>query len=329
LKSPRLPANRLGLATWLVAPDNPLPARVTVNRFWQEFFGRGLVFTSEDFGVRGEKPTHPELLDWLAVEFRQRGWSMKSVHRLIATSATYRQASRARPELATRDPHNRLLARQASLRLSSDQVRDATLAVSGLLDRRIGGPCVFPPQPDSVSLEAETRHKWKASQGRDRYRRGLYTFLQRLTPFAQKVTFDAPALSRICTRRERSNTPLQALTLLNDPVFFEAAQNLAGRVLHESKGSVADRIDHAFRLCLARPPRPAERERLAAYYREQLGILRKEPGSVAKLFPLTPTSLPPGERSRGEGEGIELAEGAAWTAVCSVLLNLHEFVTRD
>jgi hypothetical protein len=316
LKSVPLPANRLGLAQWLVAPENPLPARVTVNRFWQEFFGRGLVFTAEDFGVRGEKPTHPELLDWLAVEFRECGWSMKIVHRWIVTSATYRQASRVRPELAARDPHNRLLARQASLRLSADQVRDATLAVSGLLNRRIGGPCVFPTQPESVSLEAETRHKWKPSQGADRYRRGLYTFLQRLTPFAQKVTFDAPAPSRSCTRRERSNTPLQALTLLNDPVFFEAAQALAARVLHESKPDPADRIDRAFRLCLARPPRPAERERLAAYYQEQLSILRQEPAAAAKLFP-------------GRVEGVEPMEGAAWTAVCSVLLNLHEFITRD
>ncbi len=308
--------NRLGLATWLVCPDNPLPARVAVNRFWQDFFGRGLVFTSENFGMRGDAQTHPELLDWLATEFRQHSWSMKSMHRLIVTSATYRQSSRARPELAARDPQNRLLARQASLRLSSEQVRDATLAVSGLLHRAIGGPSVFPPQPDSVSTESESRHKWVAGKGADRYRRGLYTFMQRLTPFAQNVTFDAPVLSRACTRRERSNSPLQALTLLNDPVFFEAAQALAGRVLRECKGGVADRIDHVFRMCLGRPANAAERQRVYAYYQEQLAVLRKEPKSAAKLF-------------RQQVDGTEPLQGAAWTGVCSVLLNLHEFITRD
>jgi hypothetical protein len=215
--------DRLALARWLVAAENPLPARVTVNRFWQEFFGRGLVETSENFGKQGERPSHPELLDWLATEFRERGWSMKAVHRLIVTSAVYRQSSTARPELLTRDPHNRMLARQASLRLSAEQIRDAALAVSGLLNPALGGPSVYPPQPESVAKEGFENH-WTASQGRNRYRRGLYTFIQRTSPFAQNVLFDAPPLSRICTRRERSDTPLQALTLLNDEVFVEAAQ---------------------------------------------------------------------------------------------------------
>jgi hypothetical protein len=308
-------ATRLELARWLVDPTNPLPARVTVNRFWQEFFGRGLVATSEDFGTRGEPPSHPELLDWLAASFRDNGWGMKAVHRLIVTSAAYRQSSRPRPELAARDPNNRLLARQASLRLSADQVRDTTLAVSGLLSRKVGGPSVFPQQPASVSMEAFD-HKWEASKGEDRYRRGVYTFLQRLSPFAQGVTFDAPSLSRSCTRRERSNTPLQALTLLNDPAFFEAAQSLAARVLRESQGGTAERIDHLYRLCLGRAPTGAERERLAGYFEAQLAIVRRESESAGKLFP-------------HKVVGVGTDEAAAWVGVSSVVLNLHEFITRD
>ncbi len=307
-------ATRLGLAKWLIHPDNPLPARVAVNRFWQEFFGRGLVPTSDDFGTRGEPPSHPELLDCLAISFRENGWSMKAIQRLIVTSATYRQSSKARPELAVRDPHNRLLTRQATLRLSAEQVRDASLAVSGLLVPRVGGPSVFPPQPDSVIKEGFD-HKWEASQGADRYRRGIYTFLRRLAPFAQNVTFDAPGTTRICTRRERSNTPLQALTLLNDAVFVETAQALAGRVLREKRG-VPERIDHLFALCLARPATAREKDRLHRYFDEQLAIVRREPASAAKLFP-------------GKMDGVATDEAAAWVGVCSVMLNLHEFITRD
>jgi hypothetical protein len=307
--------NRLALVQWLLDAENPLTARVTVNRFWQEFFARGLVLTSEDFGLRGEKPTHPELLDWLAVEFRARGWSMKAIHRLLVTSAAYRQSSRARPELFSRDPNNRLLARQESLRLSADQVRDTTLAVSGLLSRQVGGPSVFPPQPESVTVQAY-QNKWTTSQGGDRYRRGLYTFAQRLAPFAQSVTFDAPATTHICTRRERSNTPLQALMLLNDPVFSEAAQSFAARVLRETNGGVEDRIEHAFRLALGRPPEPREKARLRAYYQRQRALLADEPCAAAAMFP-------------GKIEGIDPIESGACMGVCSVLLNLHEFITRD
>jgi hypothetical protein len=273
------------------------------------------VATAGDFGVRGEPPSHPELLDWLAATFRDGGWGMKAVHRLIVTSAAYRQSSRPRPELATRDPNNLLLARQASLRLSADQVRDATLAVSGLLSRKVGGPSVFPQQPASVAMEAFD-HQWEVSKGEDRYRRGLYTLLQRLSPFAQGVIFDAPSPGRSCTRRERSNTPLQALTLLNDPASFEAAQALAARVLRESHGGPAGRIDHLFRLCLGRPPSAAERDRLVAYLDTQRDIVRREPASAGKLFP-------------HEVEGIGTDEAAAWVGLCSVVLNLHEFITRD
>jgi hypothetical protein len=308
------PHNRLGLARWLVAAENPLTARVQVNRLWQEHFGRGLVLTSEDFGTRGERPSHAELLDWLAVEFRARGWSEKALHRLIVTSAAYQQSARAPPELHSRDPLNRLLARQEPLRLSAEQIRDATLAVSGLLARKVGGPCVFPPQPESVAMEG-FENKWVASQGEDRYRRSLYIWVHRLSPFAQKVIFDAPAPNRMCSRRERSNTPLQALTLLNDPASFETAQALAKRLLAECKEETS-RLDRAFQLCLARAPSRRETERLRHYLVRQRAIFRKDTQAAEKVFP-------------GPVPGSDRLEAAAWTAVASVLLNLHEFITRD
>jgi hypothetical protein len=306
--------NRLTLARWLVSADNPLPARVTVNRFWQEFFGRGLVETSDNFGVQGERPSHPELLDWLAAEFRQGAWSMKRMHQLIVLSAAYQQSSLPRPELGTRDPSNRLVARQTPLRLSAEQIRDAALAVSGLLNPALGGPSVFPPQPASVAREGFD-NRWVASTGRDRYRRGLYTFVQRTSPFAQNVTFDAPPPSRSCTHRERSNTPLQALTLLNDEVFVEAAKALAARVLREKHGGLRDRIEHAFALCLGRSPTAAERQRLMQYYQTQAALLRLDRKAAVQLSPRI--------------DGIDPVEGGAWTGLCSVLLNLHEFITRD
>ncbi len=312
--------DRLTLARWLVAGEpgaSRLSARVAVNRMWQEFFGRGLVPTSTDFGTQGARPSHPELLEWLASEFRDSGWGAKAMHRLIVTSATYRQSSRARTELASRDPNNVLLARQSSLRLSSDQVRDVTLAVTGLLDPRIGGPSVFPPQPPSVAMEGFD-NKWTASTGGDRYRRGLYTWLQRLSPFAQGVTFDAPALSQSCGRRERSNTPLQALTLLNDPEFFEAAQSLAARLLREP-GSEQERIASAIAICLGRPARPGEIDRLTKYLHEQQAILASDPVGVAAL----------GLGAPAETDAARAADAASWTALASVLLNLHEFITRD
>jgi hypothetical protein len=315
------PPDRLALARWLVSDENPLTARVTVNRAWQEFFGRGLVASSDDFGTQGQPPTHPELLDWLASEFREDGWSLKRLHRLIVTSATYRQSSHARPELAARDPNNELLARQMGLRLTAEQVRDVSLAVGGLLCDRVGGPSVFPPQPESVVAEGFD-NKWEVSQGDDRYRRGLYTFRQRLSPFAQGVTFDSPSLSRACSRRERSNTPLQALNLLNDPVFVEAARGMATRVLREAPPDTAARIERAYAIALARGPSPDEKARLMAYPDEQAALLRDDPAAAAALF---------GEAALFDKAtpGIDPIEGAAWTGVCSVLLNLHEFITRD
>jgi hypothetical protein len=288
-------ATRLDLARWLVDGKNPLTARVTMNRFWQQYFGLGIVETENDFGTQGTPPSHPELLDWLASEFMARGWSMKAMHRLIATSATYRQSSRNRPELATNDARNRLLARQNRLRLDAEVVRDVALASSGLLTRTVGGPSVYPPQPNGVYAFTQVPRTWEASSGPDRYRRGLYTYFWRSAPHPDLTVFDAPEALAACTRRNRSNTPLQALTLLNDQGFFEFAQALAKRVLRECKGADGERIEYAFRLCLGRQPNSRERQTL-----ERL---------LARLDDKEPLD--------------------AWTSVARVLLNLDEFITRE
>jgi len=254
---------RLDLARWIVSKENPLTARVTVNRIWQEFFGRGLVFTSEDFGTQGDRPTHPELLDFLATEFRDNGWSVKRIQKMIVMSATYRQSSKARPDLETKDPENTLLARQSRVRLSAELIRDQALAASGLLNPEIGGRSVKPPQPKGVAeLGYADSVKWRESTGADKYRRGLYVHYQRTTPYPQMSNFDEPDSNVACTRRRRSNTPLQALNLLNDPVFFEAAQALAARV---QKEGAADPLGYAFELCLARTPSKTERARIEQY----------------------------------------------------------------
>lgn len=308
-------ADRLALARWLVSPQHPLTARVTVNRLWQELFGRGIVATSENFGVRGDRPSHPELLDWLALEFQRQQWSVKAMLREMVTSQTYRQTSHARPELATLDPDNQLLARQSRLRLSAEAVRDSALAVSGLLSRTLGGPSVKPQQPASVSQAGYT-NQWEASTGADRYRRGLYTFIQRTSPFGQFVTFDLPDTSRSCTRRERSNTPLQALNLLNDPVFLEAAQVFASRIMRESRNEDESRLDHAFMLALARPPHPEESKRLLEYLQQQKILFEQDTKSLRELL----------LDSAHDGDS---AEYAAWIALSSVLLNLDEAITRE
>jgi hypothetical protein len=308
---------RLELAHWLVSRQNPLTARVAVNRMWQEFFGRGLVRTSEDFGNQGEKPSHPELLDWLASEFMDRGWSMKTMHRLIVTSSAYRQASKARKDLETKDPENELVARQGRLRLPAELVRDAALEASGLLNPEIGGKSIKPPQPAGVAeLGYANSVKWVESEGMDRYRRGMYIHYQRTTPYPLLASFDAPDSNTTCTRRRRSDTPLQALTLLNDPVFFEAAQGLAARILRESGGSVSQRIDYAFELCLARPPSEHERRQLAGYYERQWTALRSDSKAVNALMPV-------------ELENATPEEGAAWVEIARALLNLDEFITRE
>ena len=245
------PINRLDLARWIVAKENPLTARVIANRVWQAYFGRGLVETENDFGSQGTPPSHPELLDWLAVELVERGWSLKSLHRSIVLTRAYRRDSANRADLADKDPDNRLLARQTRLRLDAELVRDSALVASGLLTRKVGGPPVFPPIPDGVMSLGQVKRAWNTSQGPDRTRRGLYTFTFRVTPPPAFAVFDAPDGLSTCTRRNRSNTPLQALTLLNDPAFFEAAQAMAGVIAKEG-------LPAAFRRCTSRAPEPAE-----------------------------------------------------------------------
>jgi hypothetical protein len=315
-------ATRLDLARWLVRKDNPLTARVAVNRIWQELFGAGLVRTPDDFGLRSERPVHPELLDWLAAEFMENGWSRKALIRTIVLSAAYRQSSAARPELKDLDPNNLLLARQNRLRLTGESIRDSALLASGLLTRQIGGPSVNPPIPPGV-LELSYGSRgwgtgWKEAQGADRYRRGMYIQFLRTTPYPLLVNFDVPKATVAACKRDRSNTPLQALNLLNDPVFLEAAQALAVRVLTDRpQKDFASRLEVAYLDALGRPPSPTERIRLQAYLEKQEALLANaDETSVAKLAPIP---LP----------GIAQKEVAAWTAVSSVLLNLDEFITRE
>ncbi|MEZ5384893.1 MAG: PSD1 and planctomycete cytochrome C domain-containing protein [Prosthecobacter sp.] len=246
----RLP-NRLDLAKWIVSPQNPLTARVIVNRVWQQYFGRGIVETENDFGAQGTLPSHPELLDWLATEFTKHKWSLKDLHRLIVTSNTYRQSSDNRPELIAKDPQNYLLARQTRLRLDAEVVRDVCLTASGLLSPKIGGPPVYPPIPDGVMGQGQVKRVWTVSKGADKYRRGLYTFVYRASPPPSLTVFDAPEGFSSCTRRIRSNTPLQALTLMNDSGFFEFATALE-KIIQK------DGLETAFKRCTSRAPKPDE-----------------------------------------------------------------------
>jgi hypothetical protein len=305
---------RMELARWIASADNPLTARVAANWVWQKFFGRGLVATPEDFGTQGEKPSHPELLDYLASEFVRQKWSLKALHRRILLSATYRQSSKARPELAQRDPYNVFLARQTRMRLEAEAVRDAALAASGLLVRTVGGPSVRPPQPAGISdLTYAGSARWVESRGPDRYRRGLYTWFQRTSPYPMLMTFDAPDSNVCVVRRERSNTPLQALTLLNDAVFVECARALGRRLA--GKGTVAERVAQGMRLCVGREPTPAEVNRLGRLYGELLALCQADPAAAAKLA--------------GKDAPGDAAEAGARAALARALLNLDEFVTRE
>ena len=306
---------RLDLGQWLVSPENPLTSRVMVNRIWQELFGSGLVTTSEDLGSQGEKPSHPELLDWLASEFMGT-WSYKQTIKTIVMSAAYRQSSKARPELSEHDPENRLVARQGRFRLPAELIRDSALAVSGLLYPKVGGRSVRPPQPEGANRMGAGSDRWKVSEGPDRYRRGLYIQHQRMAPYPLLTNFDMPAGYVASCRRDRSNSPLQALNLLNDPVFIESAQALAARTLTEAPGGVAERLNYAFELCVGRQPEPVETDWLQTSFEEQKRILAQDSEQAQKLFPLKLASVSP-------------EEGAAWVGVSSVLLNLDEFITRE
>lgn len=306
------PKNRLAFARWLVSPENPLTGRVTMNRQWGAFFGRGLVKTQEDFGFQGEAPTHPELLDWLAVEFMKRGWSMKEMHRLIVTSATYRQSSRVTPELLAKDPQNRWLARAPRFRIDAELVRDSALKISGLFSPKLGGPSVFPPQP-AAAEGAYGSLVWNVSAGPDRYRRGLYTFAKRTAPYAMFNAFDSPSGEACVARREVSNTPLQALTLMNDVVFWEAAQAL-GTLIAARAGSIEERVGYLFRRSLVRSPTASELELLTGFFQAQHERLVKKELDAAKIA------------APGEGDPLERA---AWTLAARAILNLDETITRN
>jgi mono/diheme cytochrome c family protein len=310
------PRTRLDLAAWLISPDQPLTPRVTVNRIWQRYFGRGLVETENDFGTQGERPTHPELLDWLSAEFVRTGWDVKALHRLIVTSATYRQSSTVRADLVERDPLNKLLGRQARLRLEAEHIRDAALAAGGLLTEELGGAPVTPPQPDGVFDFTQDKKPWTAATGRDRHRRGMYTYLWRSSLYPSLTVFDFPDPNVACTRRNRSNTPLQSLTLANDQTFVEFARGFATRLLNES-GDDVSRLRTAVKIALGREPQSLEAARLGQFLQQQRDAFAKDTDAAKNLV---------GE----SGESTTaLTETAAWTAVARVLLNLDEFITRE
>ncbi len=307
------PPNRLDLARWLVRRDHPLTARVFVNRVWMHLFGSGLVETENDFGYQGTPPSHPQLLDYLAVELMENGWSLKQLIRRIVLTRTYRQSSAWREDAARVDPRNRLLARQSRWRVEAEIVRDVALAASGLLERTIGGPSVYPPQPSGVYAFTQRKASWPTSRGPARYRRGLYIFFMRSAPYPLLTTFDTPRMNATCTRRSVSNTPLQALTLANSEAFLECARAL-GTKLAKMETGVDQRIRFGFLRCLARPPSAEEAEILAAYYRRQLAVFNREPARIVSLL---------GEK------GQATPEQAAWVLVARTLLNLDEFVTRE
>jgi hypothetical protein len=312
--------DRLGLARWLVDPSNPLTARVAVNRYWAQLFGTGLVETEEDFGTQGELPSHPELLDWLATEYIRLGWDTKALLKLIVTSSTYQQSARVTAERLAKDPQNRLLSRGPRHRLGAEVVRDQALAVSGLLSRKLGGPSVYPPQPDGLWQAAfNGQRTYPTSKGDDRYRRGVYTFIRRTVPYPSLAVFDAPSREICSVRRIRTNTPLQAFVTLNDPVYVEAAQALARRIVLEGGATVDDRVQFGLRLCLCRPPRPGQAQELVKLYDEELAHYRQDADAALKLAtsPLGP--LP---------SDMDPSELAAWTVLANVLLNLDGVLTK-
>lgn len=316
---------RLDFARWVVDRDSPTTARSIVNRVWQQYFGIGLVETSEDFGLQVAEASHPQLLDWLAVEFMDRGWSLKELHRLIVNSATYRQSSRVTPELFRRDPYNRLLARGARHRVEGEIVRDIALAASGLLNPVVGGPSVYPPLPEFLLQPPVSygQKSWPFSEGNEKYRRAMYTFRFRSLPYPMLDTFDAPPGNVSCVRRSRSNTPLQALVLLNEPIFLDCARALALKTIYEAGSTPADRVTYAFRRCVSRAPTEAEVAELLRLYEAQhsrFAAGELDPRQLAASDPSQPPTLP---------EKVTVADLAAWTAVSRVLLSLDETMTKE
>jgi hypothetical protein len=347
-----MPTNRLQLARWLVSTNHPLTARVTVNRYWQMLFGTGLVKSANDFGSQGNYPTHPELLDWLATEFMNpveslnretvksdrnaqpdstvqpfndsRPWDIKHILKLMVMSATYRQSSEITPQMLERDSANRLLARGPRFRMDAEMIHDNALAISGLLTRKIGGESVRPYQPpglwEAIGFGAGfTSQSYTQSKGDDLYRRAIYIYLKRSLPYPSLNTFDAPNREVCIVKRPRTTTPLQALVLMNDPVYVEAARALAQRILKEGKGDVEDRIKFAFRLTLSRSPEKGEIKLLEKIYSEQLEHFKSDPKAAKELI------------SVGESahlENLDAGKLAAWTAIGNILLNLDETITK-
>jgi hypothetical protein len=325
---PRIPAdaqrNRLALARWLFDPQHPLTARVTVNRLWAQLFGRGVVETIGDFGRLGRYPSHPELLDWLAVEFRESGWDTKHVFRLMLNSATYRQAAVNRERYNEQDPSNALLSRSPRYRLMAEEIRDCALRTSGLLNEGIGGPPVFPYQPENYYAGKNGSWKWNLSPGEEGHRRGMYTFWRRTTPYPTFVIFDAPDRSECIVARPRTNTPLQALATMNEPEFVEAARVFARNLLADTAMSDETRLETAFRRATARLPSEPERKLLRDLLHRRLEHYRKHPDQAAAL-----TGSAKGSQGRQPLEASAAAQLAAWTNVTNAILNLDEFIVRE
>jgi hypothetical protein len=316
-------ANRLGFAQWLVDPEHPLTARVAVNRYWQQLFGVGLVKTAEDFGTQGQWPSHPELLDTLATKFVDSGWDVKAMLRLILTSATYRQSARASAEQRERDPENRLLARGPRFRLDAEQIRDQALAVSGLLSEKIGGPSVYPYQPKGLWLELNNRpgysNEYVPGTGESLYRRSMYTFWKRTVLSPMLKTFDAPEREFCTVRRSRTNTPLQALLLLQGPQFVEAARQLGARMMTEGGADVESRIRFGFELATARLPNQNEIKILTELYEDRLSAFQQNPEEANR-------ALAVGDWPRDSR--LDVAEHAAWMEIARLILNLDEVITK-
>ena len=319
------PKNRLGLAQWLTKPDHPLTSRVVVNRFWQQLFGLGLVKTSDNFGMQGEWPTHPELLDWLAREFVESGWNVKALMKRMVLSSTYRQDSAAAPELVARDPENRLLARGPRFRLPAEIVRDQALEIAGLLKNRVGGPSVFPYQTKDLYKGIVVAANYPGTQyiestGDDLYRRSLYTFWKRTVPHPTLTVFDAPDREVCTVRRSTTNTPLQALTLLNDPIFVEAARKLAERSIKEAGASPQERLNRAFRLATGRAPDTQEQAILRQTLDKMLAGYRTDIAGAKALLQVGASPPDP---------SIAPDELAAYTAVANMILNMDEVITKS
>lgn len=309
--------NRIDLARWLVSKENPLTARVIMNRTWMRYFGEGIVSTENDFGMQGALPTHPKLLDWLAAEFMNQNWSMKKMHRLIVTSATYRQSSKIRPDLKEKDPNNKFLARQSRIRVDAEIVRDLALSASGLLSDKIGGKSVYPPQPEGVYAFTQRKMTWRTSKGEDRFRRGMYTFFMRSAPYPMLTTFDTPKFNTSCTRRNRSNTPLQSLTLSNDESIIEMAQAMGRELAANTKLAEIQKLKIAYRRCLSRTPTNSEIKELHQFVKNTKIDFEDHTEEAKQVA------------GKNTPENLSVAEVATWTSFVRLLFNLDEFITRE